>query len=301
MRPAYLELCESGEIETRIKELYAMLSDCELCPRRCGVNRLKGEKGFCRSSARVKVASAHPHFGEEEVLVGTHGSGTIFLSNCNLGCVFCQNYDISHLGVGYEVSEAELAEMMLELQRLGCHNINFVTPTHFTPQIVSAIKIAAERGLRVPIVYNCGGYESVQTLRLLEGIIDIYMPDIKYSRVESAEKYSKARDYFEVCKSAVREMHRQVGDLVMDERGIAVRGLLIRHLVMPNDVAGSEEILRFVAELSKNTYINIMFQYRPMFKAYEYEEINRTVKLSEYKKVIETAVKLGLWCGFERI
>ena len=301
MRPAYLELCESGEIETRIKELYAMLSDCELCPRRCGVNRLKGEKGFCRSSARVKVASAHPHFGEEEVLVGTHGSGTIFLSNCNLGCVFCQNYDISHLGVGYEVSEAELAEMMLELQRLGCHNINFVTPTHFTPQIVAAIKIAAERGLRVPIVYNCGGYESVQTLRLLDGIIDIYMPDIKYSRSESAEKYSKARDYFEVCKSAVREMHRQVGDLVTDERGIAVRGLLIRHLVMPNDVAGSEEILRFVAELSKNTYINIMFQYRPMFKAYEYEEINRTVKISEYRKVVETAVKLGLWRGFERI
>ncbi len=301
MRPAYLELCESGEIETRIKELYAMLSDCELCPRRCGVNRLKGEVGFCRSSAKLKVASAHPHFGEEDVLVGTHGSGTIFLSNCNLGCVFCQNYDISHLGVGYEVSEAELAEMMLELQRLGCHNINFVTPTHFTPQIVAAIKIAAERGLRVPIVYNCGGYESVQTLRLLEGIIDIYMPDIKYSRAESAEKYSKARDYFEVCKSAVREMHRQVGDLVTDERGIAVRGLLIRHLVMPNDVAGSEEILRFVAELSKNTYINIMFQYRPMFKAYEYKEINRTVKISEYRKVVETAVKLGLWRGFERI
>ncbi|MCW7075020.1 MAG: radical SAM protein [Candidatus Methanospirare jalkutatii] len=300
MRPAYLELCESGEIETRIKELYAMLSDCELCPRRCGVNRLKGEKGFCRSSAKLKVASAHPHFGEEDVLVGTHGSGTIFLSNCNLGCVFCQNYDISHLGVGYEVSEAELAEMMLELQRLGCHNINFVTPTHFTPQIVAAIKIAAERGLRVPIVYNCGGYESVQTLRLLEGIIDIYMPDIKYSRSESAEKYSKARDYFEVCKSAVREMHRQVGDLVTDE-GIAVRGLLIRHLVMPNDVAGSEEILKFVAELSKNTYINIMFQYRPMFKAHEYEEINRTVKISEYRKVVETAVKLGLWRGFERI
>ena len=300
MRPAYLELCKSGEIETRIKELYAMLSNCELCPRRCGVNRLKGEVGFCRSSAKLKVASAHPHFGEEEVLVGTHGSGTIFLSNCNLGCVFCQNYDISHLGVGYEVSEAELAEMMLELQRLGCHNINFVTPTHFTPQIVAAIKIAAERGLRVPIVYNCGGYELVQTLRLLEGIIDIYMPDIKYSRSESAEKYSKARDYFEVCKSAVREMHRQVGDLVTDE-GIAVRGLLIRHLVMPNDVAGSEEILRFVAELSKNTYINIMFQYRPMFKAYEYEEINRTVKISEYRKVVETAVKLGLWRGFERI
>ncbi|MCW7080641.1 MAG: radical SAM protein [Candidatus Methanospirare jalkutatii] len=301
MRPAYLELCESGEIETRIKELYAMLSDCELCPRRCGVNRLKGEVGFCRSSARVKVASAHPHFGEEDVLVGTHGSGTIFLSNCNLGCVFCQNYDISHLGVGYEVSEAELAEMMLELQRLGCHNINFVTPTHFTPQIVAAIKIAAERGLRVPIVYNCGGYESVQTLRLLEGIIDIYMPDIKYSKAESAEKYSKAGDYFEVCKSAVREMHRQVGDLVVDERGIALRGLLIRHLVMPNDVAGSEEILRFVAELSKNIYINIMFQYRPMFKAHEYEEINRTVKISEYRKVVETAVKLGLWRGFERI
>ncbi|UYZ40047.1 MAG: radical SAM protein [Candidatus Methanospirare jalkutatii] len=300
MRPAYLELCESGEIETRIKELYAMLSDCELCPRRCGVNRLKGEVGFCRSSAKLKVASAHPHFGEEDVLVGTHGSGTIFLSNCNLGCVFCQNYDISHLGVGYEVSEAELAEMMLELQRLGCHNINFVTPTHFTPQIVAAIKIAAERGLRVPIVYNCGGYESVQTLRLLEGIIDIYMPDIKYSRSESAEKYSKARDYFEVCKSAVREMHRQVGDLVTDE-GIAVRGLLIRHLVMPNDVAGSEEILKFVAELSKNTYINIMFQYRPMFKAHEYEEINRTVKISEYRKVVETAVKLGLWRGFEQI
>ncbi|MCW3135743.1 MAG: radical SAM protein [Canidatus Methanoxibalbensis ujae] len=295
---SYIELCESGEIDERIERLYEMLRHCELCPRECGVDRLSGETGFCRSTANVKVASAHPHFGEEDVLVGTHGSGTIFLTNCNLRCVFCQNYDISHLGIGYEVSEDELAEMMLKLQRLGCHNINFVTPTHFTPQIVAAIKTAAERGLRVPIVYNCGGYESVKTLRLLDGIIDIYMPDIKYSNSHSAEKYSNAPDYFDVCRQAVKEMHSQVGDLVVDERGIAVRGLIVRHLVMPDDVAGAEEIIKFIAELSKDTYVNIMFQYRPLFKAHEYREINRTVRMSEYRKVVETALKFGLHRGF---
>ena len=264
-KPVYLETYEKGEIDEKIEALEDILNECKLCPRECGVNRNKGEKGYCRSDRHLMVSSVHPHFGEEDVLVGTHGSGTIFLTNCNLGCVYCQNYDISHLGYGARMTEEELAESMLFLQRKGCHNINFVTPTHFTPQIVKAIKIAVERGLRIPIVYNCGGYESKKTIELLEGIIDIYMPDIKYSDGRNAAKYSNAPDYFEVCKEAVKEMHRQVGVLKTDERGIAWRGLLIRHLVLPNNIAGSREVLKFVAEeLSKDSYVNIMLQYRPM-------------------------------------
>ncbi len=280
MKPAYIGTYESGELDEKIEILDSMLEECELCARRCGVNRKKGEKGYCRSGHELIVSSAHPHFGEEDVLVGIYGSGTIFLTNCNLRCCFCQNYDISHLGYGRKISEEELANMMLSLQSRGCHNINFVTPTHFTPQIVKGIKIAIERGLDVPIVYNCGGYESVDTLRVLEGIIDIYMPDMKYGDEEHAKKYSDAENYFEVCKKAVKEMHRQVGVLKTDERGIARRGLLIRHLVMPNGVAGSEHVLRFIAEeISKDSYVNIMAQYRPMLSAYMYEGINRPIRM----------------------
>ena len=296
----YLETYASGELEERIDKLIAMLNECYLCPRACGVNRTKGEKGYCKSDNHLMVSSVQPHFGEEDVLVGTHGSGTIFLTNCNLGCLFCQNYDISHLGSGQRMTEEELALSMLSLQKRGCHNINFVTPTHFTPQIVKALKIAIENGLHIPLVYNCGGYESKSTIALLDGIVDIYMPDIKYSDAESAEKYSNAPDYFEVCKEAVKEMHLQVGDLKVDDRGIAVRGLLIRHLVLPNGLAGSVEVFKFVAtELSKESYVNIMLQYRPMYKAYEYKELNRGIKMSEYQEALDSAKAWGLHRGFE--
>ncbi|RZN37223.1 MAG: radical SAM protein [Methanophagales archaeon ANME-1-THS] len=298
--PVYLETYERGELEERIEQLMDILNECTLCPRACRVNRTRGETGYCNSGKDLIVSSAQPHYGEEDVLVGTYGSGTIFLTNCNLGCIFCQNYDISHLGYGQRVTGEEFARSMLSLQRRGCHNINLVTPTHFTPQIVKALKIAIEYGLHIPLVYNCGGYESKRTIELLDGIVDIYMPDIKYSDEASARKYSNAPDYFDVCKEAVKEMHRQVGDLTVDAQGVAVRGLLIRHLVLPNHVAGSAEVFKFIAtELSKESYVNIMLQYRPMYRAYEYKELNRRITVSEYQEALDSAKDWGLHRGFE--
>jgi len=297
--PSYLSLSEA-EFEERIEKLYKILESCALCARRCGVDRTRGEVGFCRSGMQPKVSSFFPHFGEEPPLRGTHGSGTIFLSHCNLRCVYCQNWEISHLEEGDLLTEEELAQAMLHLQRLGCHNINFVTPTHFAPQLIKAVKLAAERGLEIPIVWNCGGYESVEVIRLLEGIVDIYMPDIKYGDEASARKYSAAPDYFEVAKEVLREMHRQVGDLELDERGLAVRGLLIRHLVLPNGLAGSEQVLKFIAELSPNSYVNIMDQYRPCYRAVDYPELARPITQEEYDEVIELALRLGLHRGFAR-
>ncbi|MCX8126092.1 MAG: radical SAM protein [Dehalococcoidia bacterium] len=263
------------------------------------MNRLKGEKGYCRSGSNLMVSSYGPHFGEEPELVGRHGSGTIFLTNCNLLCVYCQNYEISHRGEGTVTSEEEVAEYMLRLQRLGCHNINLVTPTHFTPQLVKAICLAAGKGLKLPIVWNCSGYENVEIIRLLDGVVDIYMPDIKYATSEPASKYSHSPDYFERCQEAVREMHRQVGDLKVDRAGIALRGLLIRHLVLPSNLAGSEEVLKFVLSLSANTYINIMDQYRPCGEAYRYPELSRRPTPAEFFKVVDTARRLGLHRGFQ--
>jgi len=297
MWPIYLRSYEHGELNRKIEKLYGILESCHLCPRKCSVNRLEGEKGYCRSGKDLIVSSHGPHFGEEEPLVGTGGSGTIFLTNCNLLCAYCQNYDISHLGSGTTASEETVADYMIRLQRRGCHNINLVTPTHFTPQLVRVIETAIPKGLHLPIVWNCGGYENVETIRLLDGIVDIYMPDIKYGSADSARKYSNAPDYFERCKEAVIEMHRQVGDLVVQEE-IARRGLLIRHLVLPNNAAESKEVLKFIAEeVSRNTYINIMDQYRPMYKAYEYEELRRGPTFSEYKRVVDMAKELGLERG----
>jgi len=298
--PCYLENYASGELDARIEQLTAILSECTLCPRACRVDRTKDELGYCKAGYRLMVSGVHPHYGEEDVLVGTRGSGTIFLTHCNLGCLFCQNYEISHLGIGQLITEEEFAASMLRLQELGCHNINFVSPTHFTPQIVSALRIAIEQGLRIPLVYNCGGYESSRTIELLDGIVDIYMPDIKYSDPEVAKRYSNAPDYFEACKAAVKEMHRQVSDLIVDERGIAVRGLLIRHLVLPHGLAGSPEVLKFIAtELSTESYVNIMLQYRPIFRASEYEELNRAITLREYQDAVKCAKQWGLHRGFE--
>jgi putative pyruvate formate lyase activating enzyme len=280
--------------EQAIKTAYKIMESCELCPRRCKVNRLNDEKGFCGTGAKAVVSSVGPHFGEESVLVGNGGSGTIFFAGCNLGCVFCQNYDISQLRHGNEVEIDGLVNMMLQLQRRECININFVTPTHVTPHIIESVHIARTKGLKIPTVYNCGGYESIEPLRLLASTIDIYMPDAKYLNPDSSEKYSFAQDYPEVMKSALREMHRQVGDLEIED-GAATRGLLVRHLVMPGNIAGSLDIIDFLAdEISKNTFVNIMEQYRPAFKAWNLTEINRPITHKEFNTVYEYAKKRGL-------
>ncbi|MCL0091588.1 radical SAM protein [Dehalococcoidales bacterium] len=277
-----------------------MLEECCLCPRQCGVNRLAGESGKCRVTTQVIVSSYGPHFGEEAPLVGSHvgshGSGTIFFTYCNLRCLFCQNYTISQLGEGRAVNREELARMMLSLQAKGCHNINLVSPTHVVPYILDALELAVEMGLYLPLVYNSGGYDSVETLKLLDGIVDIYMPDMKYSDEKTAEQLSGIKDYPQVNKAAVREMHRQVGDLQLDEQGIAQRGLLVRHLVLPNQLAGTEEVVRFLGqEVSTNTYLNIMAQYHPCYKAFDIPQLSRPVLEQEFYKAIELAHQQGLY------
>lgn len=287
-------MSDPAHTETRLEEAYALLSPCRLCPRNCEVMRLEGQKGFCGIGRNAVVSSSGPHFGEEAPLVGQCGSGTIFFAGCNLGCLFCQNYDISHLRAGEEVSTEKIASLMLALEKRGCHNINFVTPTHVSPQIMEATQIARRTGLSVPTVYNCGGYESVETLRLLEGTIDIYMPDAKYADPKWSKKFSGAKDYPEVMKAALKEMHRQVGNLVI-QNGIAVRGLLVRHLVLPNNVAGSRGIIDFVAEeISPDTYINVMDQYYPCYRAGEFGEINRRITYEEYEEAYAYAKEKGL-------
>jgi len=290
MLPLYLEKLTLPELHQRAKALHQLMIECRICPNECMAKRTKGERGDCHSTDEVIISSVGPHFGEEPPLVGTNGSGTIFFTNCNLSCEFCQNYDISHLGRGEKVSITELANAMLQLQQRGCHNINLVTPTHFTPQIVDALTLAIEKGLELPIVYNCGGYESFETLKLLEDIIDIYMPDIKYSIDENALKYSGVQNYWATVKAAVREMHRQVGDLKISKRGIALRGLLVRHLVLPNDLAGSKTVIDFIAdEISTDTYLNIMNQYRPTYHAYKHSKLDRQITVSEYIVVVDYA------------
>ena len=292
--PAYLELHQRGELEQRAKGAERLLEACRVCPRECLAQRLQGETGICGVGDQAMVASYGPHFGEERPLVGSGGSGTIFLAHCNLCCVFCQNFEISQQDGGRIVSARELAGMMLDLQGMGCHNINFVTPTHQVPQILQALPIAVDGGLRVPLVYNCGGYESLETLRLLDGAFDIYMPDFKYADAGVAKRYSKVESYPEVAKAAFREMHRQVGDLTMDGRGIARRGLLVRHLVLPNDLAGTGEIVRFLAGLSKDTYVNIMDQYRPCYRAHEDPSLTRRPTREEFEEALRLAREAGL-------
>jgi len=253
-----------------------MLRNCCVCPRNCGIDRTAGETGFCGMGEQFRVASAFPHFGEEAPLVGLHGSGAIFLSGCNLACIFCQNYEISQLREGRDVSLDEMTAIMLGLQQRGCHNINFVSPTHYGPQVLEAVSVARDLGLHIPIVYNSGGYDSVNMLRLLEGYVDIYMPDAKYWDESAAAELSSARDYPQVMRAALKEMHRQVGDLVLDDDGIATRGLLVRHLVLPGGLAGSEQVLEFIArEVSPNTYVNVMGQYRPCYRAHEHPVLCR--------------------------
>jgi putative pyruvate formate lyase activating enzyme len=294
--PAYGKLERAGKLAQRVEEAYSIFEECVLCPRQCGVNRLNGEQGFCQASAKLMVYTAHPHYGEEISLSGRKGSGTIFFSNCNLRCIFCQNWPIALAGRGEQIEDEQLAEMMIHLQKIGCHNINLVTPTHVMPNILNATRIAHEQGLRIPLVYNTSGYESVKILKLLDGIVDIYLPDVKYMDADQAAKYSSgAADYPEETTAAVIEMYRQVGEHQVNRQGVAVRGLMIRHLVMPNRVAGTEKFVKWVAEnLPKSTYVNIMHQYYVAYKAFEYPAIWRGISIEEYLEAMAWAEKYGL-------
>jgi len=292
---AYLELYHSGDLRERVKKAKSLLKSCHVCPRGCSVDRLKGETGTCRTPGEAIVSSYGPHFGEETPLVGRYGSGTIFFTNCNLKCVFCQNYSISQLGEGERVSREELAQMMLSLQNRGCHNINLVSPTHVVPQILEALEVAVELGLRLPLVYNTGGYDSIETLRILDSIVDIYMPDMKYSDERIAKELSGIDDYPTVNRSALKEMHQQVGDLQLNGSGIAQRGLLVRHLVLPDGLAGTKEVVNFLArEISPNTYINIMAQYHPCHEAPNIPGLARRISAKEFQEAIELSHQAGL-------
>jgi putative pyruvate formate lyase activating enzyme len=295
MLPRYIDLHSRGELVTRARAAAELLADCGLCPRQCGVNRLENEEGVCRTGSMAKVASYAPHFGEESPLVGSGGSGTIFFSNCNLLCVFCQNYEISHLGEGTAVTPEQLAAMMQELQQRGCHNINFVTPSHVVPQILAALVIAADRGLNLPLVYNSSGYDLETTLKLLDGVVDIYMPDFKFWDAASAARLAKAKDYPTRARAAIKEMHRQVGDLIINDKGVAERGLLVRHLVMPGGLTETGHILHFLAEeISKDTYVNVMDQYRPCGLAHKYPPLDRRTRHDEYQAAMKLAEEAGL-------
>jgi len=294
--PAYLNLHRTGELKKRGEELWQMMKSCTLCPRECRVDRLAGKRGFCGADAMLFVAAYHPHFGEETPLVGRGGSGTIFFTNCNLRCVFCINWEISQGREGRPRTLEELARMMLFLQAQGCHNINIVTPTHYLPHLLLALDLAAGEGLRLPLVYNTCGWEKEEILRFLDGVVDIYLPDFKFASSHWAEKFSSgATNYPELTKKALLEMHRQVGVAIPESDGLMYRGLMVRHLVMPNDVSGTEEVIRWLAQnLPKKTYLNLMSQYRPSYRALDYPEIARPITREEYRRAIDCAVEAGL-------
>ena len=294
--PAYLKLHRTGALRRRADKLWALLESCRLCPRECGAGRQRDEEGFCRASRDVEVSSYHPHFGEERPLSGRGGSGTIFLTHCSLRCVFCINWEVSQGGQGWRRRIEELTEMMLDLQRRGGHNVNVVTPTHYSPHLVRALDDAAGRGLRLPVVYNTCGWERLEVLKLLDGVVDIYLPDFKYRDGKKAAKYSSgAETYPEVTREAILEMHRQVGVAHPAPDGLVHRGLMIRHLVMPSDVGSTKEILAWIAEsLPKDTYVNVMSQYRPSFRAFDFPEIARPVARAEYEEAVAFARGLGL-------
>jgi putative pyruvate formate lyase activating enzyme len=292
---AYIKTSNAGLLKDKIDTAYGRLEACNLCPRKCGVNRTSGETGICRTGTQALVSSYNAHFGEEAPLVGSHGSGTIFFTHCNLMCLFCQNFDISHEGYGREFSSEQIAALMLALQKQGCHNINFVTPSHVVPQILSAVEIAVQDGLKIPLVYNSGGYDRIETLKLLEGVFDIFMPDFKFWSPDIAESACNAPDYPEVARKALREMHRQVGDLVVNKSDIAERGLLIRHLVLPRGLAGTRKIMRFIAtDISNNSYVNIMAQYRPCGRAAEVSGLDAYPSKTDYQKAVKAAIEEGI-------
>ena len=292
--PSYLRLYETGELEKRVEKAISMLENCEVCPNNCKINRLEDKKAFCKTGRYAKVASYFPHKGEEFPIRGYNGSGTIFFSYCNMRCVYCQNFDVSQLGEGEEVSPEELANMMLTLQKIGCHNINFVSPSHVVPQILEAVYIAVQKGLKIPIVYNTSSFDSLKSLKLLDGVVDIYLPDFKYLNNYYGKKYSKVKGYADTAKEAIKEMYRQVGNLITDERGIAIKGVLVRHLVLPNDISTTKEVLKFLKDISPDLAINVMSQYFPAYKADEYPEINRRPTWIEYENALKLAQDLGL-------
>ena len=302
MFPSYLNLYRNGELARRIERAYACLEDCRLCPRECGVNRLQGKQGFCRVGAKPRVASWNVHPWEEPPISGSRGSGTIFFSGCTARCLFCQNYPISQLGVGNEVSVERLAEMMLELQGKGCHNINLVTPTHFVPQIMAALPYAIERGLRLPLVYNTSGYEMVEALKLLDGVVDIYLPDAKYADDETARRLSGFVRYVEANRATLKEMYRQMGEeLVLDDDGIARRGLIVRHLVLLDGLAGTPKVLRWLAEnLSPRVHVSLMDQYFPAHKAVGHPILGRKITTDEYEEALRAFDEAGLENGWRQ-
>jgi len=293
--PRYLETHRSGKLQSKAVEAKRRLSNCAMCPRGCRVDRTQDLRGHCRTGRQAEVASYDAHFGEEAPLVGSRGSGTIFFSHCNLLCNFCQNFDISHQGFGHEISDAQLSDIMLSLQASGCHNINFVTPSHVVPQILSALVLATDMGLTIPLVYNSSGYDSIETLQLLDGVIDIYMPDFKFWDAQIADQTCQAPDYPQIARDALIEMHRQVGDLILDRNGLAIKGMLVRHLVLPQELAGTPEVMAFIAEqISPRTYVNVMAQYRPCGKAAEVKSLNRSITDEEYQIALKAAVDAGI-------
>lgn len=299
MYPAYLESYSSGKLNQIIERAFKMLESCSICPRKCKVNRLNDKKGVCMTGLKPKVCSFMPHHGEEPPISGKHGSGIIFFSNCNISCAYCQNYEFSQINEGKEVETQDLASFMLQLQDMGCHNINLVTPTHVIPQILKSLKIAISKGLKIPIVYNTGGYELAEMISLLDGVVDIYLPDMRYARTDMAIKYSSAPDYPKFNQEALREMHRQTGAAQIDREGIIKSGLIIRHLVLPNGISGTEEIMKFIAEeLSLDTYISLMSQYVPCYKANQFKEISRRITYQEYENAKTAMEKYGLYNGW---
>jgi putative pyruvate formate lyase activating enzyme len=297
--PAYVKTCEEGRLKQKVDEALELLRDCTVCPRNCHVDRLANKTATCKTGRHARVSSAFPHFGEEDCLRGWNGSGTIFFGWCNLRCVFCQNFETSQLGDGREVAPDVLARMMLDLQEIGCHNINFVTPEHVVPHILEALPVAIERGLRLPLVYNTSSYDSLDSIRLMDGVVDIYMPDFKLWDTEHSFKYLVAKDYPEAARRVIKAMHDQVGELKVDEHGLALRGVLVRHLVMPGLLDDTREIVNWLAgELSPDTYVNVMDQYYPAWRAKthdKYAEINRRVRDSEFERAVEYAREAGLW------
>jgi len=297
--PSYISLYKSGELKKRAEILNRLLSSCTLCPRKCKVDRKRGEIGICRSSNKIRIAKAVPHFGEEPPVSGTRGSGTIFFSFCNLRCCFCQNYQISHEALGHDLSEAELAREMLSLQEKGCHNINLVSASHFLPQIINALFLAVKEGLCLPLVYNTNGYESMKTLKLLSGIVDIYLPDAKYSDDKTAEKYACAKDYSKINMLAIKEMFRQTGHLKLDNNGIAVKGLIVRHLVLPKNLSGTKDILQNLKRsIGTDLFISFMSQYKPCHRAKEYKDLSAPLSKQEYLKAVDLLFELGFENGW---
>lgn len=300
MQPSYLTAYNTGVLEKAIKTSEKLLRSCAICPRKCKVNRVKGETGFCKTGLQAEVYSYLAHYGEEPPISGTKGSGTIFFSHCNMACVYCQNYEFSQKNEqGGGISSSELAKIMLELQNRGCHNINLVSPTHVMPQILAALKIAIETGLNIPLVYNTGGYELPEMIKLLDGIVDIYLPDMRYADSALAEKFSAAAGYPAYNQAAVKEMHRQTGLAKINEKGIIEKGVIVRHLVLPGSISGTDQIMKFIAEqISVHTYISLMSQYTPYYKACEYHALNRRITAQEYKAAQDSMDKYGLHNGW---